>query len=503
MIQFIIFAIIYSIMMFIWTFVYLNKSNDKVNQTFLYFMSLVILWMILSMCNTYSDSSFAGLALKTVYWLSMMNLSVLFLLFSYKLIEKKLDIIFYIMVGINTLTIFIRYLFPMDYSNPTFWRLSLPVVAPVMSAVFTIPVVYAIFLVIKKYLSTKDQRQNAQLKYTFWGMGLAGLLSVVSEYVLPTVFQIQIGPALMYVAILIFVAFIFISIMRYKLLNMRSEYIYRKLLLSSPEAIILINKNRRIICINDAAKGILKNNDIEMGDFITDYIPGYAFEINYNQHEITLFAEDDEIQISITQYPIGSEDRNLVKIMRIVDVTKIKEEKELLLKKSITDSMTGFYTKQYFMEFYENNTHNPGNEFSLLFIDIDDFKSINDSYGHIAGDKILKILAQCIKKSIPRDAKVFRFGGDEFIILLESTSIDDAYKLAEGIRINVNNMDISHYAKNQRITLSIGIANSLILGTNSIIRIIKKADAAMYCSKGAGKNKVTVFTRKADIARSL
>jgi len=501
MLQFIIFAIIYSIMMFIWTFVYLNKSNDKVNQTFLYFMSLVILWMILSMCNAYSDSSFAGLALKTVYWLSMMNLSVLFLLFSYKLIEKKLDIFFYIMVGINTLTIFIRYLFPMDYSEPTFWRLSLPIVAPLMSATFTIPAVYALFLVVKKYLSSKDQRQKAQLKYTFWGMGFAGLLSVISEYVLPAVFQIHIGPGLMYVAILIFVVFIFISIMKYKFLNMRSEYIYRKLLISSPEAIILINKNRRIICINDAAKRLLRNDDIEMGDMVACYIPAYNFDINYSQHEAAFSAEEGEIQLSITQYPIDPEDRNSVKIMRLVDVTSLKKEKELLLKKSITDSLTGFYTKQYCIECYENNTHNPGNEFSLLFIDIDDFKSINDSYGHIAGDKILKLLAQCIKESIPRDSKIFRFGGDEFIILLENTSIDDAYRFAEDIRIRVNNMDISHYAKNQRLTLSIGIANSLILGTNSIIRIIKKADAAMYHSKGAGKNKVTIFTGETDIAR--
>lgn len=499
MIQFITFAIVYSMMMFIWTFVYLNKSNDKVNQTFLYFISLVILWMILSMCNIYNVSSLIGLILKTIYWISMMNLAVLFLLFSYKLVGKKVDFIFYIMVGINTSTIFIRYLYPMDYANPTFWRLDLPVVAPVMSAVFTLPAAYALLLIVRRYLSAKDQRQKAQFKHIFWGMGLAGALSVVSEYVLPAIFHIHIGPVLMYVAILIFVAFIFISIMKYKFLNMKSEYIYRKLLVSSPEAIILVNKNKRIICINDAAKRLLRNDGIEVGDIVSEYFSDYNFEINYKQYEVGFSTAKGEIQLSITQYPIDSEDRNSVKIMRFVDVTRIKKEKDLLLKKCITDSLTGFYTKQYCIECYENNARNPQDEFSVLFIDIDDFKSINDLYGHMTGDKILKALAKCIKNNVRSDSKIFRFGGDEFIILLENTTVGDAYKAAERIRINVNNLNISRYAPNQRLSLSIGIANSLILGTNSISRIIKKADAAMYCAKGQGKNKVTIFTEKAEI----
>lgn len=494
MVQVFVFAIINSIMMFIWTFVFLNKSNDKVNQSFLYFISLIILWMVLSLCSSYSNRSILVLALKTVYWISMMNLAVAFLLFVYRLIQKRLDAAFYISVGINMLTILARYLFPIDYSAPTFWRLTLPVVAPIMATVFTLPAVYALYLITRNYFSTKDQRQKVQLKYIFLGVGLACLTSVISEYILPAKFHLDIGLSFMYVAILIFVACIFVSIMKYKLLNIRSEYIYRKVLLSSSDAIILVNKNRRIICVNDAAKEILKNDDIGTGDHIAKYIPGYAYEPNYKQHEVNIHTAGGEVCLSITQYPIEPEDSNSVKFITITDVTSMKQKIDLLVEQSSTDPMTGFYNKQYFIEHYANRPEYTGAELSVLFIDIDDFKSINDFYGHTVGDKVLEALAVCVRKSIRSGSEAVRFGGDEFIILLENTSADDAYQVAERIRINANNLDINRYGPDIKLSLSIGVANSLMLGTRSVSSLIKKADTAMYRSKSDGKNQVTIIT---------
>ncbi|ODU57877.1 MAG: hypothetical protein ABT01_01360 [Clostridium sp. SCN 57-10] len=491
--QFIVFAVIYGIMMFIWTFVFLNKSNDKVNQSFLCLISLIILWMVLSLCNNYSNSSVLVLILKTVYWISMMNLALFFLLFVYRLVQKKLDTVFYCFAVVNTLTIFSRYVFPIDYQDLTFWRLSLPVVAPIMATIFTMPAAYALFLIIKDYFFTKDQRKKLQLSYMFWGVGVACLVSVISEYLLPVRFHKDAGLSLMYVAILIFAASIFISIMKYKLLNMRSEYIYRKVLLNSAEGTILINKNRRIICINDAAKGILQDNRVGIGDQISDYIPDYAYEANYKLHEVKIHTAGGEACLALTQYPIEPEDRNSAKLLTVSDVTLMRREKDLLVEKSFTDPLTGFYNKQHFIEQYDNAPVQTDTELSVLFIDIDDFKSINDLYGHIVGDKILELFAECVKKSIRRDSKAVRFGGDEFIILLEHTSADDAYQVAERIRANVHTLDISQYVPDIKISLSIGVANSLALGTHSVSSLIRKADAAMYRSKSAGKNRVTAL----------
>ncbi len=266
------------------------------------------------------------------------------------------------------------------------------------------------------------------------------------------------------------------------------------MLLSSSDGIILVNKNRRIICVNDAAKGILRNDDIGTGDYIAEYIPGYAYEPNYKQHEVNIHTADGEVCLSITQYPIEPEDRNSAKLITITDVTSMKQKIDLLVEQSATDPMTGFYNKQYFIEQYCNSPEHTDTELSLLFVDIDDFKSINDLYGHIVGDKVLEALAACVTKSIRSDSKAVRFGGDEFIILLENTSADDAYQVAERIRINVNNLDISCYVPDMQLSLSIGVANSLMLGMNSVSSLIKKADTAMYRSKCNGKNQVTIIT---------
>jgi FlaA1/EpsC-like NDP-sugar epimerase len=216
MFQLMLFAVIYGIMMFIWSFVYLNKSRDRVNQSFLWFLSIILLWMVLSVSNDYSDHSPIGLLVKTVYWLCMMNMAVFFLFFIYRLIKRELDPLFYLMVALNTGTIISRYFFPIDYADPTFWRLDLPVVAPAMSAIFSMPALVALYLVVRQFLRTQDARQRVQLRSFFIGIGLALGVSVVSEYLLPTVFRINTQLYLMHVAILIFVIFTFASIMKYR-----------------------------------------------------------------------------------------------------------------------------------------------------------------------------------------------------------------------------------------------------------------------------------------------
>lgn len=246
---------------------------------------------------------------------------------------------------------------------------------------------------------------------------------------------------------------------------------------------------RRQLSINEAAKGILKNPDIWIGDFINDFIPGYAYEPNYKQHEVNINVAGGETILATTQCPIEPEDRSSIKFINIVDVTLIKQEKDMLVVKSSIDLLTAFYNKQYFIEHYASSSVDIGTEIAVLFVDIDDFKSINDIYGHITGDKVLESIAECVRKSIRSDSKAFRFGGDEFIILFENTFPDDAYQVAEWVRMNVNTLDFGHYVQDMKMSLSIGVANSYMLGTHSFVNLVRKADTA-YRSKSEGKIKL-------------
>jgi diguanylate cyclase (GGDEF)-like protein len=127
---------------------------------------------------------------------------------------------------------------------------------------------------------------------------------------------------------------------------------------------------------------------------------------------------------------------------------------------------------------------------SLIFIDIDHFKSINDQYGHHIGDEILGIVAQQITEMVRASDRVFRYGGEEFIVVLDNTSLEGAQHLAERIRSVVENASLKLEEQFIRVTLSLGVA--MLLQNESYTDLIKRADEAMFQAKRNGRNKVEI-----------
>jgi len=165
----------------------------------------------------------------------------------------------------------------------------------------------------------------------------------------------------------------------------------------------------------------------------------------------------------------------------------------LLAQETVLDPLTGAYNRRYLYEVGQKEIEKIqryGRKFSLVFMDIDDFKAINDQYGHLSGDTVLKTLAQKLQVFIRKSDYVFRFGGEEFLIILHRADSKKALKIAERIRQEVAKEPIKTYdGKTIFITLSIGIAtvNETI---KDIHELINKADLAMYKAKQSGKNKV-------------
>ena len=498
MLQLISLVFIYGGMMFIWTFVYLNRSHDKINQAFLVFLSNILAWMVLNNLGEYGDRTTIGLAVKTVYWLSMMYLSITFLFFIYRLLKRKTDWLFWLCLGLNTLTVIVRYLYPIDYNDPAFWRMDDPVVAPLMSISFSLPAIYALYLVFRQIISTKDARLRAQLGFVLSGIGLALVVSVLSEYILPVVFHVKDELYLMYYAIAVFVFAIFISIMRYRLMNIRSDYIYRNLFLNASEGILIVNRSGRIVSVNRIGREILLDENLDAGDDVASYLPEYRFDAEYRRYETEVTLCGQTRYLSLTQYPMEEQGRDTSKLLLLADLTQSRlremSEKEKLLEKSTVDQLTGLYNKQYLREKYKGNENGAQIRKSLLFIDVDDFKSINDNYGHLVGDEVLRELAACIKANVRVANDSIRFGGDEFVIILEETGQEDAYLVAERIRSCACGLAFNGANGAFHITLSIG----LIEGTGSLDELIDKADRAMYSSKTQGKNKTTFYTHDED-----
>lgn len=175
---------------------------------------------------------------------------------------------------------------------------------------------------------------------------------------------------------------------------------------------------------------------------------------------------------------------------QIVSMQCNMERLELISK---TDSLTGLYNRRYIMEKLENefiNYKKNKNKFSLIIADIDYFKKINDSFGHDCGDHVLKAVAQNLQDAVGERGFVSRWGGEEFLILLPETEIEDARILADKIR-KISEEELIEYNGIQvSIALTFGV--SVNEDYEMIDDTIKKADNALYKGKGQGRNCVVL-----------
>jgi diguanylate cyclase (GGDEF)-like protein len=158
-----------------------------------------------------------------------------------------------------------------------------------------------------------------------------------------------------------------------------------------------------------------------------------------------------------------------------------------------TDSLTGLYNKRYVLSELENQcriAYRNQRPFSIILMDIDNFKTINDLYGHLAGDEFLKYTAFLIESSLREQDICGRFGGEEFLIVLPETNLSGAFTVAERIRGKVEISKLKYQQLEIHTTVSIGI-NEIDSEQGNITQLLKIADQALYQAKKTGKNKVS------------
>jgi diguanylate cyclase (GGDEF)-like protein len=194
-------------------------------------------------------------------------------------------------------------------------------------------------------------------------------------------------------------------------------------------------------------------------------------------------------------------DRELrIRLQRFLSSKKrleeLREANERLARMTITDPLTGVGNRRHFDETLEievkrsNRSRSP---FSLLMVDIDHFKRVNDTIGHQGGDELLKRVAATLRGSLRTYDTVSRFGGEEFAIIMPDTSADNAYAIAERIRCEVAAINRTRTLGDFPMTVSIGIRS--VRGTESIDcgRLVADADQALYRAKNNGRNYTEVF----------
>lgn len=163
---------------------------------------------------------------------------------------------------------------------------------------------------------------------------------------------------------------------------------------------------------------------------------------------------------------------------------------------SETDELTGVLNMRAFSVVAERvfrQAERYARPFSVLMIDSDHLKTINDTLGHDAGNRLLKLTVQCIQNQLRQSDIVARFGGDEFVVVLPETPSNGAMGVAERIRKSVESSPLTTRDKKVATTVSIGIAGYPNQG-HDLETVLERADHAMYASKNGGKNRITLFT---------
>ena len=223
---------------------------------------------------------------------------------------------------------------------------------------------------------------------------------------------------------------------------------------------------------------------------------GYSTEYSYEE-AINKGASDFVFK------PVRFEEL-LLRLKRVLNERRLNQERVQMLEKlkklSITDGLTQLFNSRHFYNQLKGEIerfNRYGHKLSLLLLDIDNFKDFNDTYGHLEGDKILVRLGRIIKSCLRKMDTAYRYGGEEFTIILPGTHGEEAWTVAERLRAAVAAEDFTDgKIDDLEITISIGVTQ--YRREEEISSFVQRADQAMYQSKQAGRNKVSFILDSAD-----
>ena len=250
--------------------------------------------------------------------------------------------------------------------------------------------------------------------------------------------------------------------------------------------------------IDNLIKLSLMEKPLLASDLLKYQSPTRIDEVRGTNHQT------DSLNLIIGVYPItdAKTQAGLGTFLLIRDVTaetNLQDKYKTTAIKSITDPLTGLFTRGYFEEFLESQIrtlallHESGEhpELSLIMADIDFFKKVNDKYGHQAGDYVIQSVANIMRKTFRKTDLVCRYGGEEFLVILPSTSLAGASYAAEKLRLAIEAERMVFDGTHIPVTISSGVAQ-IKFGKETYTETMGRADAALYFSKESGRNKASI-----------
>lgn len=224
-----------------------------------------------------------------------------------------------------------------------------------------------------------------------------------------------------------------------------------------------------------------------------------------NLNSTSLYLSEDELRQNYKKLLESYQSllKHAMKITSIGDMNQkklfdafeeLERQKAALYQTSIMDQLTEVHNRTYIMSVFDDafaHTKRYQQAFSCILLDIDDFKKINDTHGHQAGDAVLKATAQQIAGQLRETDFIGRYGGEEFLIILTHTNATEADKVAEKVRAAVAELKVGEQAL--CVTISLGVCDTDIDNSISSDALLHKVDIALYHAKDNGKNRAVIY----------
>ncbi|MBA4320182.1 MAG: hypothetical protein C0412_17425 [Flavobacterium sp.] len=260
--------------------------------------------------------------------------------------------------------------------------------------------------------------------------------------------------------------------------------------------ILLLDECGEIIMSTNPASSLLKKPLSEIiGKNVQQFFPEWNKWIEKNKLDFSfdLYIDNPHPLSIYSTRMVGATTNRLVTIREISYFEKTVNQYKIL---SEYDGLLNINNRRHFLELAEkrsNELKSSGNCFSIIFFDVDDFKSINDNFGHFFGDEILISITDITKKIIRKSDLFGRYGGDEFIVFLPSLNEKQALKVANRLRKAISDFSVEKKGKVIKISISLGLVCSMEDDNLSLLNLIDFADKSLFKAKRNGRKKIQIY----------
>jgi diguanylate cyclase (GGDEF)-like protein len=292
----------------------------------------------------------------------------------------------------------------------------------------------------------------------------------------------------------------YIALFRYGFLELQ-EVVRDVVFLEIGEGILVVDEDNRLIDFNQACREVFSWLNVNhIGVDVGIFPEGKKLLTQTDQtFEMKVLKDREEKWYELRRTPILEKNKRLGSVYFIHDISTQKEMIQTLHDIASYDSLTEIYNRRRLMEETEKELHRMvryGQCLSVLMIDIDNFKLVNDRFGHQAGDEVLKTLAAACREKIRQTDIIGRYGGEEFLVVLPETNEEYALLVAENIRNSVAELNFQSSGHVISITVSIGVRTAYGYEKNlSVDCVIMDADRALYHAKNSGRNRVSANSK--------